>query len=328
MSHAKGLFFSVVIPLYNKADVIERALWSVARQSCREFELIVVDDGSTDSSVAVVEHLRGSPEWRETGVELRLVQQKNSGASAARNRGAKEAVGKFVTMLDGDDEWLPNHLSDLMDVYSEYPEAKVMTTNSVSVYERIPRCSECNKQGIGAIDIFDFPEGGYPISSDTITIDRELFLALGGYDPQYSYYEDREFYYRLGDAVGNFYVNWRISAYYHHDAACSANKGRKRGYAEYGFLCLAERRVKSGIISARMKRCAILAVNNYIRGNVVRFKFDVINEMKSAFPVLSNGMFAVRWLSSPGFRVMVWFVYFAEWLWVRGGKCFLRKFHA
>lgn len=317
-------FFSVVIPLYNKADTIVRALRSVLVQTCRDYEVVVVDDGSTDLSAAIVKDFIASDEWRLAGVEGRLISQKNSGASSARNTGANAAKGRFVTMLDGDDEWLPNHLADLKKVFDFYPKARVMTTNTISVYHGVPKPSRCKNTGIGTINVFDYPEGGYPISSDTITVERELFLSLGGYDTQYSYFEDREFYYRLCDAVGDFYVNWSVSAYYHHDAVCSANKGRRRGYGEYGYLCLAEKRMRQGEISPRMKCCAVRSVNNIIRGNVVRFKFGSVTEMCQAVPLLSKEIFIVRQFNHIPSRLMIWSVYFFEWIWARGRERLIR----
>ena len=100
---------SVIIPLYNKEPYVRRALESVAAQTFTDYELIVVDDGSTDQGRRVVESFA-----RESGAggRLRLVTQPNAGPGAARNRGLAEARGEFVAFLDADDEWLPQFLSE------------------------------------------------------------------------------------------------------------------------------------------------------------------------------------------------------------------------
>lgn len=95
-------FFSVVIPVYNRARVIRDALESVLQQSFQDFEIIVVDDGSVDNSSARVAAMADG--------RVRLVVQHNSGASAARNRGIDLARGRFVAFLDSDDVFLPHHL--------------------------------------------------------------------------------------------------------------------------------------------------------------------------------------------------------------------------
>lgn len=101
MSEAAPLF-SVVIPVYNRAELLRSALQSVRAQSCRDFEVIVVDDGSADDPAQTVAAFADP--------RIRCVRQENSGASAARNRGIDLARGRYVAFLDSDDGFLPHHL--------------------------------------------------------------------------------------------------------------------------------------------------------------------------------------------------------------------------
>ncbi len=96
---------SVVIPLYNKQRTIARAVASIRAQTMTDWEVVVVDDGSTDASAAELAACGGAADPR-----FRCVRQANAGPGAARNQGARLAAGKYLAFLDADDEWLPGHL--------------------------------------------------------------------------------------------------------------------------------------------------------------------------------------------------------------------------
>lgn len=111
---------SVVIPLYNKRDTILRAINSVLSQSFQPLEIIVVNDGSEDGSERLVEEL--------SNPLVRLINQSNSGVSAARNRGTAGARGEWVAFLDADDLWLPQYLLSVKDLSTNYPDCNVLGT--------------------------------------------------------------------------------------------------------------------------------------------------------------------------------------------------------
>lgn len=115
------MFFSVVIPLYNKERQIAGTLRSVFAQTCADYEIIVVDDGSTDGSAAVVESLHDP--------RIRLIRQANAGVSAARNLGIAEARGEYIALLDADDEWRPEYLATIAALIRKYPQCDVFATD-------------------------------------------------------------------------------------------------------------------------------------------------------------------------------------------------------
>ena len=98
---------SVIVPTYNRAPVLKRALESIAAQTYTDWELIVVDDGSTDHTQNVLREWRETPRPQPTMV----LRQTNAGVSCARNRGAAHAQGRWLAFLDSDDEWLPQKLA-------------------------------------------------------------------------------------------------------------------------------------------------------------------------------------------------------------------------
>ena len=106
---------SIIIPLYNKAATIRRTLDSVAAQTVGDYEVIVVDDGSTDGGGAIVAGVRDP--------RIRLIVQENAGPGRARNRGLEEAAGDYLAFLDADDEWLPTYLERSIRSLEEHDAA-------------------------------------------------------------------------------------------------------------------------------------------------------------------------------------------------------------
>lgn len=114
---------SVVIPLYNKEASIKQSLMSVLSQSYQDFEVVIVDDGSTDGSVAKVEEIQDS--------RIRLIRQENGGPSKARNIGVKNAKGEWVLFIDADDEMLPDAISNFAKYIEKIPNADMFLAEVV-----------------------------------------------------------------------------------------------------------------------------------------------------------------------------------------------------
>ena len=111
---------SVIIPLYNKVNTIASTLKTVFQQTYTDYEIVIVDDGSTDGSADVVRAINDT--------RIRLFSQPNAGVSAARNRGIKEARGEFVAFLDADDKWEADYLETQMHLVEKYPQCAVFAT--------------------------------------------------------------------------------------------------------------------------------------------------------------------------------------------------------
>lgn len=171
---------SVVIPLYNKEKQIAHTLQSVFKQTFQDFEVVVVDDGSTDSSVAEVEKFSDS--------RIRLIHQKNAGVAAARNRGIEEAKGDLIAFLDADDEWKPEYLATQYHLSQKYPDCNVFACNyefrniegkvTPTIIRKLPFTGE---DGILS-NYFEVASCSHPpLWTSSIVVKKQAIQAIGGF---------------------------------------------------------------------------------------------------------------------------------------------------
>ena len=117
---------SILTPAYNSAKFIRQTLESALRQTFTDFEMIVVDDGSTDDTRRVVESYAAADD------RIRLISQSNGGIAAARNRAMSMARGRLFALLDSDDVWLPCYLADQLDIMARHPDIAVLSANAIN----------------------------------------------------------------------------------------------------------------------------------------------------------------------------------------------------
>ncbi len=181
--------FSVIIPLYNKAPYVRKAIKSVLGQTFYDFELIVVDDGSTDGSASVVETIKDD--------RLRLIRQENTGVSLARNNGVATSSALFLCFLDADDWWEPTFLEEMDRLIKEYPKAGIYGTNYTIINETKRKTREAP---IGVPDDFDrgyinycqaySKNMGMPLWTGAVCVPRNIFIEMGGFPARISLGED------------------------------------------------------------------------------------------------------------------------------------------
>jgi glycosyltransferase involved in cell wall biosynthesis len=183
---------SVIIPTYNRAHCIDEAIQSVLAQTAQNWELLVIDDGSTDKTAEVL---------AKYGDKIRAIKQANSGPSAARNLGARSARGKFLAFLDSDDKWLPDKLAEQINLMSH--EGVIFSATNWQ--------GKDDTLGITAFDSMPFTDpwictepadfvsriGGHNVMLSSWLVKRDILLSLGGFDCSADPAEDNHLLFRL-----------------------------------------------------------------------------------------------------------------------------------
>lgn len=172
---------SVIIPLYNKVSDVGRSLRSVIRQTYVNFELIVINDGSTDRGPEIVREVDDP--------RIRLIDQQNAGVSVARNRGVQEAKSDLVAFLDADDEWQPDFLETIMRLHANHPECAVFATNyffrdvNGTLRQPIYRGGMPSGHWEGVLNnYFEIAsQSDPPLWSSAIAVKKEALKAIGGF---------------------------------------------------------------------------------------------------------------------------------------------------
>lgn len=183
---------SVILPTFNRAHTICRSIESIARQNFKDYELIVVDDGSTDGTEKIIE--------RYMNDRIRYLRlDKNQGAGVARNFGIENALGEYITFQDSDDEWMPDKLNKQMDLIQRSPlDVGMIYTDMLRFYEDGRRkyfyAPEVKK---GAIVNRNNVYQVYGIGQQTTLIRKECFEKIGLFDTSMPRFIDLEFFIRL-----------------------------------------------------------------------------------------------------------------------------------
>ncbi|AHG44174.1 glycosyl transferase family 2 [Rhizobium leguminosarum bv. trifolii CB782] len=182
---------SVIIPTYNRARFIRGAIESVFGQSFSDFELIVIDDGSTDETAKIVGALGDN--------RLNFIRQENRGRSAARNRAIALARGRYIAFLDSDDMYLPDKLSQQVDYMDSHPEDGMIYTSAMCIDgDGRPLNSQGYEAWAGG-DIYKQVAFFQPvtITLPTVMVRREVLDAIGGFDEAMERFEDTDLWRRI-----------------------------------------------------------------------------------------------------------------------------------
>lgn len=200
--------FSVVIPLYNKELSIGDTIQSVLNQTYQDFEIVVINDGSTDNSLNIVEQINDS--------RIRVINKPNGGVSSARNKGIEESNFEWIAFLDGDDLWLENHLVILKDMIEAHPADKVFTTSFVFsdkkyIEEKENSFTYTRIENYCKASLSHFNKT--LISSITICIHKEVFNNAGVFNTKYIRGEDIDLWIRILRIYDLIYTQRKTAIY-------------------------------------------------------------------------------------------------------------------
>lgn len=183
-------FFSIIIPLYNKEDYIEATLKSVLSQSFQDFEIIVVNDGSTDESLNIVKQIESD--------KVVMFSNENRGLSATRNFGIEKAKSNYVAFLDADDLWKKDYLETMFKLIKAYNGHSVFCTNVNLFYEYIKNHLQGKnfnlKYALVLNSFSDLLE--YTPGFSSIVIDKSVFKSVGGFNEAVNFGEEHDFFIR------------------------------------------------------------------------------------------------------------------------------------
>lgn len=202
---------SVVVPLYNKEKAIAKTIESILKQTISDFELIVVDDGSKDNSLQVVQSIKDS--------RLLVIHKENGGVSSARNRGIKEAKGDFIALLDGDDLWDSTFLEEQVKLIHDFPEAGMWGVNTAFIRNGLyDKWEQGMPDGYrGYVENYFGTKHNDLFCSSSVVIRKDVFDVAGYFDERISASEDLDMWYRV---ILKFQIVFydKVLVYYNLDA--------------------------------------------------------------------------------------------------------------
>jgi hypothetical protein len=244
-------FFSIVIPTYNRSGLLREALATVFAQEYRDFEVLVIDDGSTDDTPAVL---------AEYGQRVRALRQENQGQGVARNLGIQHAAGEYVVFLDSDDLWFPWTLATYRQAITMYGSPTVVMGAHVPFQhpEELSGVRNGPLRAHAFADYFASAEESFVRTACVVAVRTEVLRRVGGFTSRRITCEDHDLLYRQGTERGFVWVEAPVVVGYRQHGG-SSSKDLERGYEGLCYLLEQEHRgAYPGGAARRRERLTLL----------------------------------------------------------------------
>lgn len=187
--------FSIIIPVFNKSDDIRACLKSVLAQTYPDFEVLVIDDGSTDESASIINGFNDS--------RLKYIYKNNGGVSSARNLGIRESSGDWITFMDADDIMYPNALSVYYGLIKKYPLTNFVVASTDQSNKKYPRREyDYLVRDYDLMNAISYAKSGFSlVHTDCVCVKRQMFDSVGAFNENYTHGEDMDLWKRLSEAA-------------------------------------------------------------------------------------------------------------------------------
>lgn len=214
-----SMLVSIIIPTYNRANMITRAIESILQQSYSNFEIIVVDDGSTDNTLEIIEEFKQNT----SGLNLWYFKKENGGCASARNKGIDMATGDLIAFLDSDDLWVPQALESLVSA--------LINTGADFVYSPAIEAYPDGRESINYPVARGHPEifaaehfKNTNVRNGALLFRKSVFSKSGKFDEDLKYNEDSDFFQRVAICCKAAYSDIPTVKHFHHKTNKSGNR--------------------------------------------------------------------------------------------------------
>jgi glycosyltransferase involved in cell wall biosynthesis len=208
-----NILISVIIPTYNRKHIVEEAIRSALNQTMKDFEVIVIDDGSNDGTAEYLESLN---------LPINIISKKNGGVASARNAGIKMARGRYVAFLDSDDVWLPDKLKTQFEYLTAHPNIPLVYTDEyIEVNGDVMPKTRFQRADVGE-DIKDnFLLSGFvqrtPIHTSAVMVRKDVLDEVGYFNETLKIHEDSELWNRISMKYKFGFINIPLATFRYND---------------------------------------------------------------------------------------------------------------